>query len=541
MSGAAIPSLATDGERAGHRPDPASLTSLSASEIARCVASGDISAAEVVDAHIQRIEEIDGQLNAVVIRRFDEARAAAAAADDARRRGDRLGPLHGVPITIKEQLQVAGTQTTLGLSHRVGRIEPTDGPLVDSLRRAGAIVLGKTNVGQTLMYHESDNPVYGRTNNPWDPERTPGGSSGGEAAIVAARGSSLGLGGDLGGSLRVPAHFCGIHALKPTSRRLTNDDNPPGIFLGGQEAILPQQGPIARSVADLELALRVLTRPIPRTRDASAPLIWRDPADVDVSRLRIGMYTHDGFFAAAPAIRRAVDSAADALSDSGAAVMPFTPRDVEEAVELFLAVMSADGGAGIRHLLQKDRPVAQMKGFVQAADLLPAIRQLAAAVLERRGSRRLAFVLRSVRGVSAREYMALIARLNGYRERWLAAMDRDGLDALICPPYATPALRHGAGESLSVFSAGSYAVLFNVLGMPAGVVAATTVGADEETDRPGSSDPIDRAALETERGSAGLPVGVQVAARHWREDVVLAVMAALEHSFSQRPDHPSLP
>ncbi len=133
---------------------------------------------------------------------------------------------------------MAGTQTTLGLPNRVGRKSDGDGPLVARLRRAGAIILGKTNVSQLLLYYESDNPVYGRTNNPWNPERTPGGSSGGEAAIIAAGGSPLGLGGDLGGSVRIPAHFCGLTGLKPTSGRLTNEDNVMGLFPLGQEAIL---------------------------------------------------------------------------------------------------------------------------------------------------------------------------------------------------------------------------------------------------------------------------------------------------------------
>ncbi len=166
--------------------EPTTSLTLGAEGIANRLASGDLSAREVVEEHIQRIEEVNPRLNAVVVPLFDQARNEAAAADAARSRGEPLGPLHGVPVTIKEQFLVAGTPTTVGLPGRVSHRAESDGPLVQRLRQSGAIVLGKTNVSQLLIYHESDNPVYGRTNNPWDPDRTPGGSSGGEAAIVAA-------------------------------------------------------------------------------------------------------------------------------------------------------------------------------------------------------------------------------------------------------------------------------------------------------------------------------------------------------------------
>ena len=180
------------------------ITNLSASEIAQRIQAGHLSARNVVEAHIQRIEAVNPQLNAVVIPLFDQARNQAVAADQAQRRGEPLGPLHGVPITIKEQHRVKGTQTTLGATHQIGKVYHSEGPLVTMLRQAGAIILGKTNILQTLMGWESDNRVYGRTNNPWNLARSPGGSSGGEGAIVAARGSPLGLAADLGEAFACP-------------------------------------------------------------------------------------------------------------------------------------------------------------------------------------------------------------------------------------------------------------------------------------------------------------------------------------------------
>src|ERR1051326_8912584 len=236
--------------------EDATLTRLSASELARRIAEGHLSSKEVVEAHIRRMEAVNPRLNAVVVPLFDQARAEASRADRLRRQGTLLGPLHGVPITLKEQFMVPGTPSSVGLMSHRSQLIKREGPLVKRLRQAGAIVLGKTNLSQLLLSVSGtcENPVYGRTNNPWDLERSPGGSSGGEAAIIAAGGSPLGLGGDHGGSIRVPAHFCGLYSLLPTARRLTNLDTAPYAEIAGQEATIAQPCPIARSARDLLLA-----------------------------------------------------------------------------------------------------------------------------------------------------------------------------------------------------------------------------------------------------------------------------------------------
>ncbi len=516
------------------------LTEMSATELAGMIKAGDVSASEVTEAHVRRIEAVNPKLNAVVIPLFEEALAQAKAADERQAQGKPLGILHGVPMTIKEQFQVLGTQTTLGLKHLVGNRANKEGPLVNRLRCAGAVILGKTNVAQTLIYHESDNPIYGRTNNPWNLDRTPGGSSGGESAIIAAGGSPLGLAGDLGGSVRIPAHFCGISGLKPTTLRLTNDDIPTGLFTGGQEAIMAQPGPIARSVSDLCLAMEVLAAPFTEdTTELIPPTPWPDPKKIVIKGLRIGMFTDDGFFPASPAIRRAVEEAGSALKDRDAVVNSFVPPDVAEGIRLFLAIEGADGGAWIRHLLEKDNPEPSVKGLLQGGSMPNAIRPLIAGLLRSRGQHRLAFVLRSLGKLSALKYWQAVESRNNYRARFLAAMEQ--FDALICPPHALPALTHGGSVNLHVGNAASYAVLHNVLGTPAGVVAATRVRKGEESDRTLSKDISERDARKVEENSTGLPVGVQVVSRHWREDIVLAVMAALEEHFQAQPDYPKSP
>ncbi|MBI5934442.1 MAG: amidase [Chloroflexi bacterium] len=516
------------------------IITLSATQIAQEIKSGKVSAREVVDAHIDRIEAVNSRINAVVIPLFEDARKAAEAADTAQRRGDPLGPLHGVPITIKEQFLVKGTATTFGLPNQKNHRAAEDGPLVKRLREAGAIILGKTNVSQLLIYIEADNPVYGRTNNPWNLERTCGGSSGGEAAIIAAGGSPLGLGGDLGGSIREPAHFCGIHGLKPTSWRLTNFDTRSDVFAGGQEVIVPQPGPMARSVADLNLMLDVLAAPGGERIDPSTPPVsWRNPADVSVNALRIAVYTDDGYFKASPAIRRVVDEAADALRATGAQVEAWTPPNVSQAVRLFFSIFTSDAVTSLRRALGPDKAVPQISGILQSSGMPRPMRKLVAALMQSSGQERLASVLRAVGARSAEDFWKLVDERNQYRLRFIQSLDAGRFDAILCPPTSLPAVLHGSTADLLDFD--SYARLYNVLGMPAGVVAAGRVREGEESDRQPSKNAAEQTALRVEKGSAGLPVGVQVVARHWREDVALAVMSALEKYFRTQPGYPSQP
>lgn len=516
--------------------EAAGAAGLSATEIARAISSGELSAREAVEAHVRRVEAVNPRLNAVVVPLFERARAEAEAADAARREGRRLGPLHGVPVTVKESFEVEGTAATLGVEGRAARKATADGFLVARLRRAGALILGKTNVSQMLMGNEAANPLYGRTNNPWNPERAPGGSSGGEAAIIAAGGSPLGFGSDIGGSVRLPAHACGVHALKPTAGRLTMKGH--AELYPGQEAVLVQPGPLARSVADLALAFDVLSAEGQDAADPAVPHVARrDPSAVPLESLRVAFYTDNGFMRAAPALRRATLEAAEALRARGARVEEWTPPGVPEAMRIYFGLLLADGMAGTRRALagsKKDKNIRLAllagrfpRGLVSA--VWPRLLALA-------GQHRLGEMMRSTGRLSADGYWRLVREQTFYRERFVEALDEGGFDAVVCPPDALPALTHGSGWYLA--DALGYAALYNLLGMPAGVVAATRVRRGEESDRPEGRDFVERLAKKVEAGSEGLPVGVQVAARHWREDVVLAVMSALEAHFGAQADYP---
>jgi fatty acid amide hydrolase len=510
------------------------LTSMSATQLAGHIARGDIRAADVVEAHIVRIERVNGQLNAVVFERFEAARAEARAADQRLKAGEAPGPLHGVPITIKDSIDVAGAPTTFGLPSRAGHRAARDERHVARLRDAGAIVLGKTNVAQLLMYYESDNPLYGRANNPWNSARTPGGSSGGEAAIVAAGGAALGLGTDIGGSVRIPAHFCGIASMKPTAGR-TPDLGRYSVPLG-QHAVPSQVGVLARHVEDVALGLDVING----GREPAMPL--GDLREVDIGKLRIACYTDDGTFAAAPAVARAVREAADMLRARGAQVVQWAPPRAAHGMDLLYGVFAADGGAWMRALIGKDPRTPPNAQLMQAAGMPRWLIRGLGALLNAAGQRGMASGIRAFGYRDTAHYWRLAEQIFEYQAAFAEALDRDAggpFDAILCPVCPLPAFTHGRSREL--LTAGAYACLYNTLGYPAGVVPVTRVHDGEQVGRGASRDMVERAALEVEQNSAGLPIGVQVVARPWREHVALAAMQAIEQAARTRADFPHTP
>ena len=516
-------------------------TDWGAAEIARRIARQEVSSREVARAHIDRIQAVDTQLNALVVRRFDEALKEAAAADERLAQGESIGLLHGVPITVKECFHLAGTPACIGLARRQHELSPEDGLLVSRLRRAGAIVLGKTNVPQMMIWHECDNPVYGRTNNPWDLGRTPGGSTGGEAAIVAARGSPLGLGNDLGGSIRVPCHFCGIHGFKPTSLRLPRVGSV--STLRGLDAIATQPGPMARHVEDLWLALQVLSD----DRDGyvtgeAAPGRLPDPAAVDVSRLRIAVLTDDRIFPASAGIKRAVREAANALAKRGATIVEFYGDDgqrlfsTSELFEIYCGLIGSDGGADARRLILGSPLDWRVARLLWIARLRPQTRMAVANGLRLAGQRWMARLITIARPMSADGFRQVVFRKQQFVRTAIEGMQRQKIDAILAPPHALPATQHVKGFDL--LAAASYSMLFNLLGWPAGVVSTTRVREGEDRTRSAARDQVERQAVAVDRNSVGLPVGVQVAALPWREDVALAIMTALEADFRESHDYP---
>jgi fatty acid amide hydrolase len=503
------------------------------------LAAGTVSSEAVVAEHIARTDEVDPVLDAVAARRYREALDEARAADRALRRGESLGALHGLPVTVKDQFDVAGLPTSFGVARLRERRVAQDGPMVAALRRAGAVVIAKTSVPQGLGVYETANDFLGRTNNPWNVERTPGGSSGGEAALIAAGASPLGLAADFGGSLRVPSAWCGVATLKPTARRLPLD-HAPVRTASGWEGIVGQAGPIARSVGDLALALRVMVDAVLEGEAGCPPVPWRDPQLVDPGGLRVAVLEEVDGYRPAPAVRRAVHESAEALRRTGASVEAWSdPPDTARATDLVLRLFSADGFAFARQVIGDDPRHPLVKNDLQLMALPhPAVRLLS-GMMQLTGQRTAARLLGSLRRTSAEVLMDLLGDRLAYEDAFRGALDAGGYDLVLCPALPLPAPPHDATPRIPhAFTA---VTLFNLLGWPAGVVPVTTVRPGEETDRPESADRWQQAARTAEVGSVGLPVGVQVAARPWREDVALAAMSAIESEVRPRPGFPATP
>ena len=330
-----------------------------------------ISPVELIEAHLTRIEEQNPRLNAFVQVDREGARRAAQDAEIAVMQKETLGPLHGVPASIKSSLDVAGMRCEAGTRLRAGLVATQDAPVVTRLKGAGAIVLGVTNAPEFLMAWETDNLLYGRTNNPWDLERTPGGSSGGEAAAIAAGMSAAGVGSDGGGSIRVPAHFSGICGLKPTPGRIPATGHFP--VSAGPFALIGVVGPMARTVADLKALFEVIQGPdIGDTCAARVPLRW--PSEEETTKLRVGFFEDDGRTPVTPETRAAVRTAAEALRSAGLQVDRFQPEGLEETRQLWHRFFVVAGGMLLRPLFKKNdadlSPV--LKQFLEWSDAEPA-------------------------------------------------------------------------------------------------------------------------------------------------------------------------
>ncbi len=408
--------------------------------------------------------------------------------------GKPIGPLHGVPITVKDTIETRGLRTTSGSILRANHVPDHDATVVARLRAAGAIILGKTNTPEMAIPYESDNPVFGRTNNPHALDRTPGGSSGGEAAAIAAGLSPAGLGSDLSGSIRVPAHFCGIVGLKPTTGRAPMDGHTPSV--DGLLSLGACIGPMARRVADLDLIFKVIADAKQAETTSITPSF--DQGDRGLCGLRVAWYADDGVAPVTNETRVAIIAAARALSDADLEVNEERPPGITEGSRLWVELFSRAATEQLREFYQggedKEGPlVAKLlrNSAAAANDLQSRIRQsesVAAAVLERE-------------------------RLREDLLRWMKITP-----LILAPVGSTPAFEHGArrveinGASISVFRAFSYSHTFNVFGLPSVVVPA---GRSEE----------------------GLPIGVPIVGRPFDESTVLAAAAIVERALGdwQRP------
>ncbi|MEV5283150.1 amidase [Streptomyces sp. NPDC052811] len=459
-------------------PRRENLWQLSATEQAAAVRGGELSAVELVNSHLERIAEVNPRVNAVTQLLADRARGAAVATDRARSAGQALGPLAGVPFTVKETTPIEGVPTTFGSPRFRDLVATADAPPVARLRAAGAIPVGHSNMPTLVlagMHTRSE--LYGDTLNPWDASRTPGGSSGGDAAAVATGMAALGLGNDSGGSIRVPAQFCGVTGLKPTpgrfpaDRRVFGSEDP-----GPASQLIVTDGPLARTVADLRLAYEALAGTDPRDPWAVPVPAYGEPLPAPAT---VAVVTDPGGHGVDPSIAAAVAVAAEALTDAGYTVREVAdvPR-LDESLEVYMAITLAE-----------------------FAPSWPVVRTL----LGSGGDRYIAMVMADTSPATADEVMRLMGRWLSIRRSWAEFLDAHPL--LLGPVFTEPPVEPGlesrdrAGRD-RVASAMRLCTATSLAGLPA--VAVPTGIAD------------------------GLPAGVQLVGRPFREDLCLAAAAEIE-------------
>jgi Asp-tRNA(Asn)/Glu-tRNA(Gln) amidotransferase A subunit family amidase len=468
------------------------LNFLSATKLADLVRTKEVSPVEVVEAHIGRIEEVNPKINAFVTTTFASAREAARAAEQMTVRGEAAGPLHGVPISIKDTIETAGVRTVSGTRVRESHVPETDALVVTKLKRAGAIILGKTNVPELAMDYRSENLVFGRTSNPWDLSRVPGGSSGGEGAAIAAGCSAAGIGSDLGGSIRVPAHFCGIVGLKTTPGRIPGSGHfPPCV---GPFALGASLGPMARNVKDLALLLNILAGFDP-SDPASVPLPFRTNRSSNEKNdrwRRVMWYADDGISPVTEATRKTVERAAGALAGLGYQVEERRPRGLEQSHDLFFTWLGLVGVRGLLKLYEGRED--QMGPLMQALG-----------------------------HISGKQDFTLDQYLDVWnaRDRLRISVVNEMMECpiILAPVVAVPAFEHNheggfviEGQPVEYLKAFSYTQAYNLLGFPVVVVPCG-------------------------RSPEGLPIGVQVVGRPFEEEDVLVTAALLEEALGgyQRP------
>ncbi len=453
-----------------------SLTLLPATEQLKLLRSRKVTRLELAEAHIAQIERLNPRLNALVD--FDSDRVRAQA------HRPRPGPLSGLPVTVKSSIAVAGYRCEIGSTLLRGFIPDRNAVLVDRLLAAGAIILGTTNCPEFLMAYETENHLYGSTRNPWNLDYTAGGSSGGEAAAIAAGLSAAGLGSDSGGSVREPAHFTGICALKPTAGRFPSTGHLPACL--GPFAFLGSIGPMARTIGDVRLFFETLAGQ-DLIDPNSAPVPLRSVTREEAKQIPIGYFEDDGLVPVTAETRTAIQQAAHALREQGFTVEPFHPASLEAARKLWWTF------------------------FVQCGAML-----YAPTIRGREHELSLTFrdflaLARAEAPLTADALLNAWVESDNIRSRLLDEMR--AFPILLCPVCSIPAFKPFErswtidGQTVSYLDAMRFTQWFNLLGSPAAVVPVT-------------------------RSAEGLPIGVQIAGRPYADELVLEVAAALESAFS---------
>jgi Asp-tRNA(Asn)/Glu-tRNA(Gln) amidotransferase A subunit family amidase len=483
---------------------------------------------QITIAFVRQTIKAQAATACVTVPMFQTALQLARKADQLDEKEACLRPLHGLPISVKDCVIVGGFDTSNGCSALLGKPRPEDGLAMSLLKEAGAIPFVKTNIPLTLLSYECENFVYGKGLSAHNPKFTPGGSSGGEGALLACRGSPLGVGTDIGGSLRIPAAWSGVCALKPTHKRVCKK----GLMssVPGQETVPGIVGPMARNVDDLALWMHALVNTRMSDLDPDiVPMPFRDNLYRSTNKPVIGYYEHDGAICTSPATARPVREVAKALKDAGFDVRVFSPPLVNELIITFYALMGADGGQTVRAGLRGDPMTPAVKHIMAIASLRGGLRILLNLVARGGllGDQEYGRLVQALGEKSVKNVWELQAKKQQLTARFHAAWRAAGVDVLLCPSQILPNIQHGCSRDVSFAACSTF--IYNVMDFPAGVLTVGKVSRDDVwVGSPATTFERKLRAHYDPVAAAGLPVGVQVVGLPFNEELVLNVMKSIE-------------
>ncbi|XP_037683249.1 fatty-acid amide hydrolase 1 [Choloepus didactylus] len=446
--------------------------------------------------------------------------------------GPKQGLLYGVPVSLKECFSYKGQDSTLGLSLNEGMPAECDSVVVQVLKLQGAVPFVHTNIPQSMFSYDCSNPLFGQTINPWRSCKTPGGSSGGEGALIAAGGSLLGLGTDIGGSIRFPSAFCGICGLKPTSGRLSKSGLKGCVY--GQEAVHVSVGPMARDVESLVLCLRaLLNEDMFRLDPTVPPLPFKEEVYTSSQPLRVGYYETDNYTRPTPAMKRALLETKQRLEAAGHTLVPFLPSDIPHALEILsTGGLFSDGGKSFLRNFKGDFVDDCLGDLVLILKLPSWLKRLLAFLLKPLFPRLSSF-LSNMQSRSAGKLWELHHEIELYRQTVIAQWRALDLDVLLTPMLSPAMDLNAPGRATGAVS---YTLLYNCLDFPAGVVPVTMVTAEDEAQmehyRGYFGDIWDKVLQKAMKKSIGLPVAVQCVALPWQEELCLRLMREVERLMS---------
>ena len=501
------------------------IINLSFNNLTNELQSGKLSASDVLLAYQSKAMEIDGEINCIT----EVIGEAEKIAENKDKDTKVKGALHGIPMSVKECYYVKGYDCTAGIAYFLEQPVEEDNVLLQVLKSQGANPFVRCNLSQTMRSYECSNPIFGTTVNPHDHTRTPGGSSGGDGALIGAGGAILGMGSDIGGSLRIPAHFNGCSSLKPTVGRISCQGQIQ--FLRGQQLVRGTPGPMSAEVDGCVACMKCLLVPEMFELDPTVPPIpFRSEIYESKRPLTIGYYTDDGNVMPSPSCQRAVLEVKAMLEAQGHTLIPFRPLDIYRAFGLFVKALFADGGRSFISAM-KDEPIDPTLRVITRPLFLPIwLRQVAGYIAEWiTKDHYMSVFLSGLRGCeSVEKYYDLATDIDQYKAEFLKTWKFNKLDAVICPGLAYPATP--LGKLGDVMGASTYTSLYNLLNYPAGVVKVTEVTQQDLDDFKlyPSNTWTEKYIREFSEGSLGLPVGVQCVALPYQEELVLRLMKAVE-------------